>query len=180
METRQPGAPLARRLLLLAPMKRVAPLHPLAFAVLVGLTLAACGDDPTGPTAGVAVIRSTTSFGMCLGYCRSALEITADRTVYRLSDDRTQLPPLELTTATGTSEWQALSSAVNREELERLPGVIGCPDCADGGAESLEVVATTWSDSVAFEYRAQMPQLQPLLDQVRAIRDRHDRELRPR
>jgi hypothetical protein len=163
-------------------MRRAASLSSLVIATLAGFGLVACNDtDATGPTsAGVTLIRSTTSFGMCLGYCRSALEIRADHITYRLFDDRTALPPLERTVVTGASEWQALCSAVSRDAIAKLPSVIGCPDCTDGGAESLEVRTDAWSKTVAIEYRAQVPELQPLLDQVRAIRDRLDRELSPR
>ena len=174
---------LARGLRSTTPMKQ--PTAPHAIVVLTSLvaalTFVACDKgEPTAPTEGVALVRSTTSFGMCLGYCRSALEITADHTTYRLFDDRTAQPVLERTVATSAAEWQAVSSAVDRATLEGLPSVIGCPDCADGGAESLKVLASGWSKAVAFEYGAAVPQLHPLVAQVRDIRDRLDRELHPR
>ena len=128
---------------------------------------------------GTTVVRSTTSFGFCLGYCRSTLEITAERATYRLFDDRTGQPALERIVPLTAAEWQSLDSAVSRESFEALPAVIGCPDCADGGAESLEVVAESWSSMVTFEYGDAVPQLQPLLGRVRAIRQRLDRDLRP-
>jgi hypothetical protein len=154
---------------------------PIVIVTLAQLTLAACeGNDPTAPTAiDVTIIRSATSFGMCLGYCRSALEVTAERVTYRIFDDRTGMPTLERATPTGAAEWRSLSAAVEREKIQALPGVMGCPDCADGGSESIEVIARDWSHAVTFELRAQIPQLQPLLDQVRRIRDAQDRELRP-
>jgi hypothetical protein len=127
----------------------------------------------------VAVIRSTTSFGFCIGYCRSTLEITPGQARYRLVDERTQRPDLERTLQITAAEWQALESAVDRAQLEALPPVVGCPDCADGGAESLEVVGEGWSRSVTFEYQAELRELQPLLGRVRALRSRMDRDLRP-
>jgi hypothetical protein len=116
---------------------------------------------------------------MCLGYCRSTLEITAQRTAYRLFDDRTGLPPLSVETTTSDADWRALMSAVDRDALQRLGAVIGCPDCADGGAETVEAVAADWSHAVAFEYGADVPTLKALLNRVRQIRERHDRQLRP-
>ena len=147
----------------------------------VGLTFAGCGGgNPEGPSpAAVGVIRSTTSFGFCIGYCRSTLEISAERATYRLVDPRSELPDLERTVPMTAAEWQDLRSAVSRAQLEALPAVLGCPDCADGGAESVEVVADGWSRAITFEYQAPAAQLQPLVDRVRAIRQRLHRELRP-
>ena len=154
----------------------------LVSAALAGLVLAACGtNDLTGPSnTGVTGVRATTSFGMCLGYCRSALEITADHVVYRLFDDRTHMPPLERIAPISAAEWQSLASAVSREKVQALPAVIGCPDCADGGAESIEVLARDWTHAVTFGFRTDVPQLQPLLDRVRTVRDEQDGKLRPR
>jgi hypothetical protein len=154
----------------------------LLLAAILVLTLAACdAQGPNGPTSVRAtVIRSNTSFGFCLGYCRSTLEITAEHATYRLIDDRRRQPTLERTVPISASEWHALESAVDRRRLEALATVIGCPDCADQGAESLEVVGEDWSRTITFEYRAALPPLQPLLDRVRDIRDRIDSELRPR
>ena len=153
----------------------------LALATTVGLTFAACGGgDPESPSpAGVGVIRSTTSFGFCVGYCRSTLEITAERATYRLVDPRSEQPDLERTVPITAAEWQDLHSAVSRAPFEALPPVVGCPDCADGGAESLEVVADDWSRAITFEYQAPIAQLRPLLDRVRAVRQRLHGELRP-
>jgi len=154
----------------------------LSLAAASALALVGCNaDHPGAPTpVGVRAIRSATSFGFCAGYCRSALEITSERATYRLFDDRTQQPELVRSAAISAAEWQELETAVRRQPLEALPAVIGCPDCADGGAESLEVVAQDWSHSVTFDRGVAIQELQPLLDRVRAIRDRLDSELRPR
>lgn len=153
-----------------------------ALVAVVSLCSLACnGEGPDSPTAAsAALIRSTTSFGFCLGYCRSALEIEADRATYRLFDDRGDRPDLERTVPLTATQWQELASALSREQMQALPAVIGCPDCADGGAESLEELTDGWSRAVTFEYGAALPELQPLLGRVRSLRDRLDQELRPR
>jgi hypothetical protein len=53
-----------------------------------------------------------------------------------------------------------------------LPTVIGCPDCEDGGEESLTIVSAGQFHSVHFEYGEAIRQAQPLLDRVRALRTR--------
>ena len=151
-----------------------------AWTASLALLLAACGGgSPAAAPSDVLAIRATTSFGFCVGYCRSTLEISGERATYRLVDPRAALPDVERTVTVAAAEWDALRSAVDRSRIESLPGVIGCPDCADGGAESLEVVADDWSRSITFEYQAAVPSIQPLLDRVRALRERLDREVRP-
>jgi hypothetical protein len=108
---------------------------------------------------------------MCTGYCQTTLEITCHEAVLVEESWRSE-PPLRHSMRLSPSEWSALVRAVDRQRLEAQPAVVGCPDCADGGAESLEVVGADWSKRVAFDFRAEMPELQPLLDQVRALRNR--------
>src|SRR5690349_11710624 len=134
--------------------------HFAILAVLV-LPLAACGRDATSPTA-VATIRSTTSFGFCVGYCATALEITAEQAVFVKRDPRGTLPDVQQTLPITATEWNQLVDAADRERLEALPAVVGCTDCADGGAESLEVVGSNWRAGVTFEHGARLEQAQPL------------------
>jgi hypothetical protein len=57
-------------------------------------------------------------------------------------------------------------------KLDGLPAVIGCPDCADGGAESLTVIGTGGTKTISFDHGAAIKEAQPLLDRVRALRTR--------
>lgn len=132
----------------------------------------ACAASPSGATA-VTAIRATTSFGFCVGYCKTTLEITSDGLTYVEEATRSgDLPPVRRTAPVAASEWQALVEALDRNKIEALPATLGCPDCADGGAESIEVVGADWRKSVTFEFGANITELQPLLDRVRTLRQR--------
>jgi hypothetical protein len=132
----------------------------------------ACTSSPTGADD-VSVIRATTSFGFCLGYCKTTLEITSGGLTYIEEATRSgELPPVRRTAPVSASEWQALVDALDRSKIEALPATLGCPDCADGGAESIEVVGADWRKSVTFEFGATIPELQPLLERVRTLRSR--------
>jgi hypothetical protein len=132
----------------------------------------ACASSPAGADD-VAVIRATTSFGFCLGYCKTTLEITPDGLTYVEEATRSgELPPVRRTAAVSASEWEALVAALDRSKIEALPETVGCPDCADGGAESIEVIGAGWRKSVTFEFGATIPELQPLLERVRVLRGR--------
>jgi hypothetical protein len=138
----------------------------------LAFTLAGCGSSPTQSDADIAVIRSTTSFGFCVGYCKATLEITPERMVFLEESPRGDRAPRQRSAAITTEEWNALVAAVDRAKIESLPAQIGCPDCADGGAESLEVVGAEWQRRVTFEFGASIAELQPLLERVRALRTR--------
>jgi hypothetical protein len=88
---------------------------------------------------------------MCVGYCTTRLE-------------------QRISAALAPGEWQEIARLAADTNLTGLPPVIGCPDCADGGAESLTIVESGESRSVSFEYGAAIEQAQPLLDRVRALR----------
>jgi hypothetical protein len=145
------------------------PLFLLVGAALIG---SACVST-TSASSDVNVIRSTTSFGFCLGYCRTTLEVTPNGIVFVEEETRPGgLPPVRRTAAISDAEWRQLTSAVDRQAIESLPPTVGCPDCADGGAESVEIVATDWRDQVTFEFNVSPPGLQLLLTHLRALRER--------
>lgn len=142
----------------------------LILAAAVSGTLT-CQSSPAGPDS-VTAIRTTTSFGFCIGYCEATLEITSEELVYVEESRRDERPTVRRTAPLAASEWEALIDALDRAAIEALPDIVGCPDCADGGAESLEVIGAGWQKRVTFEFGAAMPDLQPLLGRVRALRGR--------
>lgn len=134
-------------------------------------TAMACDSSPSAPDT-VTAIRTTTSFGFCVGYCETTLEIGTDLMSFVEESRRGELPTRMRSAPLSSAEWDSLIDALDQRAIERLPDVVGCPDCADGGAESLEVIAADWRKRVTFEHGARMPELQPLLDRVRALRGR--------
>ena len=70
------------------------------------------------------------------------------------------------------AEWRDIQSLAAAADFDALPDVVGCPDCADGGAEGLTVEDAEGAESVSLEFRANVREVQPLLTRVRAIRDR--------
>jgi hypothetical protein len=148
-------------------------MRPSRFALLLAASLLgtwACGS-PSAPSAEPQSFSSTVSFGFCLpsSYCTSRLEIAAGRVVFTY--ESRERPPLRQSRELQPVEWRRLVAAVDAARLRSLPSVIGCPDCADGGAESLTVgFANGQSTTVTFEYNRDVPGIEPLVAQVRAIR----------
>jgi hypothetical protein len=139
--------------------------------VLFASTLAGCDvSSPTDPGE-ITAIHAGTSFGFCgATYCITSLEITAGTLVYVEESRQPGVAPRRRQATLTGDEWEQLVRAVDRDRITALPATVGCPDCADGGAESLEVVGRDWRKAVLFEFGAAMPELQPLLDQVRRLR----------
>lgn len=153
-------------------------MSPAKFTVFSALFLAACASAPAQePTRDVHQIVSTTSFGMCVGYCTTRLEISPGRAVL-IREARggrgapQNLPDQRYTAVLTPDEWNAIEQLAANTNLSALPDTIGCPDCADGGAESLTIAGEGAPRTVAFEFGAQIPQAAPLLERVRALRTR--------
>jgi hypothetical protein len=66
-------------------------------------------------------------------------------------------------------------SLVDAAALRRLEGVHGCPDCADGGAEWIEIGSAAGPIRVTFEYGATLDGIGALQAELRALRNRFPR-----
>lgn len=146
-------------------------------AAFAALALTACATAPA-PAASVTRVVSTTSFGMCMGYCTTRLEITEDEAVLireprggRGSAINHHAQPQRYTRPLSDTEWREIQRLAAQTDLTTVPDVVGCPDCADGGAEGLTIEGPSGAESVSLEFRAALPQAQGLLDWVRALRD---------
>jgi hypothetical protein len=141
---------------------------PVSLAVAVALSTGACGESANRPSD-VSLIEWSSSFGFCppTAYCTTRLRITGTQAV--LTRESRQSPPLSETTQLSASEADALARAAAQVRFEGLGPVIGCPDCADGGAETVSVTAAGQQRTVTFEFNADVDALEPLLGQLRSL-----------
>lgn len=143
-------------------------------AVVLALALGACATDAPAPV-GVRQVVSTTSFGMCVGYCSTRLEISEAGTVLVRSSrggrGGVTLPDQRIAAPLAAGEWQEIAQLAANARIAALPDTIGCPDCADGGAETLTIAGAT-ERTITFEFGARIEEAQPLLERVRALRTR--------
>ncbi len=146
----------------------------LTAAAAVAISATACSQAATA-AAGVTQVVSTTSFGMCGGYCKTRLEISAGGVVLvREPGGRGEpnLPVERREEAVSAKEWEEIARLAGAARIEDLPDVIGCPDCADGGAESLTIVGPGRNKTITFDHGADVDAAGPLLERVRALRAR--------
>ena len=141
-----------------------------AVGMAAGLALAmgACGGGVDGGSD-VSLVEWTSSFGFCppAAYCTTRLRVTGTEAVVTL--ESREAPALRNSVRLDAASADALARAASRARFDGLGPVIGCPDCADGGAETLSVTAGGQQHSVTFEFNAMVDQLEPALGQVRGL-----------
>ncbi|HYD78955.1 MAG TPA: hypothetical protein VEC06_04040 [Paucimonas sp.] len=121
------------------------------------------------------LIRSGWSFGMCLDNCEAAVEIGKDGATFRAVSgrgDRGGVPYQEraIWGEVSAQEWQALTAAA--KTMPAADTVLGCPDCADGGAEWIEIEQAGKKTKVSFSCREGIPGAEAFQGAVRSIRTR--------
>ena len=111
-----------------------------------------CGQEPGFQTE-IVKIKYGTSFGFCTGYCWKQLVIKNDQLVFEKMS-REENEPVHCERDIDCSEWIPVAQNINLEKFFTLNETIGCPDCADGGAEWIEIQTQTSKHKVTFDYQS--------------------------
>jgi len=147
-------------------MKR---LSTLICLLVLTLAFASCEKNKTEK---VQEIGYGTSFGMCAGYCLNNVvvvntgEITFSKTANGINPS-TKTCTKEITEA----EVRTLKGLVKASDFNKLPEVIGCPDCADGGAEWVALKLEGKLKRVTFEYGNAPDEIKELVIKLREIKE---------
>jgi hypothetical protein len=138
----------------------------------LALSIGACGESTATGASDVSFIEWSSSFGFCAptAFCTTRLHVTGRETVLTL--ESREAPSVRIQTRITAAEADALADAAARARFEGLGPVVGCPDCADGGAESLTVMIAGERRTVTFEYDARLDPLEPLLGLMRDLVER--------
>lgn len=120
-------------------------------------------------------IRTGTSFGMCVGYCvkdyvinGTALDLTM------LNRTRTQTSTKSCQKTIDQTRWDSLKTMADLDAFSKQPERLGCPDCADGGAEYIELQRGDQKHRVTFEYGQTIPGFESLVNALRSQRKEFD------
>lgn len=118
--------------------------------VFMIISLLSCSNDVLYKD--IAQINYGTSFGECVGFCKHDVTLKKNKATFRCYS---WYPAAQ--TVTKVDSIRNLTSdsiySLNTTAFFNLPGTIGCPDCADGGAEWLEIELTNGNKhKVTFEY----------------------------
>ncbi len=126
-----------------------------------------------GEEAELLRIASGTSFGFCIGYCSTELDMdsTAFRYVQRgRGDVKPSYPDRTIYASFDSTVWRILQAAFDWEKFAALDSVLGCPDCNDGGAEWVEVETSAGRKRVTFEFGKPLPGLDDFIATLRNAR----------
>jgi hypothetical protein len=131
-------------------------------------------EEPRSPNPHAIMISTGTSFGECAGYCRTALAVEEGGTLrfVESSWDTLHYPLKQQSGTLDAGELACLRAAVEHDSaaFRQLDSVIGCPDCADGGAEWIEITHGATTKRVTFEYGKTIPAIQHIQDAMRLLR----------
>lgn len=122
-------------------------------------------------------ISSGTSFGECLGYCLRSINIT--RSPLQLISSKkphwneVQYPSVERKYSFTFAQWQDLIALLDLDLIQSLDDRIGCPDCADGGAEWIQVDWSTKTKRITFEYGKLVSGIEELIKRMRLLREKY-------
>lgn len=98
-------------------------------------------------------IKYGTSFGECLGYCKHDMILSSGLTTYNCSGWSDTVKIITHDQVLTVSAWNSITTNLDSRSFLKLPETIGCPDCADGGAEWIEIELMNGNKhKVTFEY----------------------------
>ncbi|WP_420577227.1 hypothetical protein [Ekhidna sp.] len=136
--------------------------------VLFAALLTNCQDQVQ--SSEIIKIEFGTSFGMCAGYCTQILTIS-DGEVSKIVTPRSDKNLKERVCSDSFSDFGALTSKVDISKFLALDETIGCPDCADGGAEWIEITTPEGSKKVTYEFQKEPEAVRSFIDDLRELYD---------
>lgn len=111
-----------------------------------------CSEAISVTPGKVIEIRYGDSFGFCAGYCWKEVAVTGAHVDFQKGGWNDAVETKSCTRDNSCAEWISLSNKIDVTSFFSLEEVIGCPDCADGGAEWVEIKIASSMHKVTFEY----------------------------
>lgn len=112
-----------------------------------------------------------TSFGMCVEFCVNNLSVSNEKVTFSKSKNGQTPDTKTCTSVISNADANALRSLVDEDKVRALPKTIGCPDCADGGAEWVSITTDGKTHKVVFEYGRAPEELAALVVKLRELKE---------
>ncbi len=143
----------------------------LIISIAIITLLTACEKKDTTLPSDVDYISYGTSFGMCRGYCNNSIQLSQSEIAYSRSghDLEVLIPEETRREAIDPEFWNRIAEKVDFGSFSQLDTIIGCPDCADGGAEWIEISHKGNVHKVVFEFRNEPGQVRGYIDYLRTF-----------
>ena len=117
------------------------------------------------------VVNYGTSFGMCVGPCRKEMNVVKNEVIFTVfyTEGRGAIggTPKIYNEALDAILGKSLVKSIDYEAFKNLNEVIGCPDCADGGAEWVEIFKNGSKHKVTFEFGRAPKEIESLVTILR-------------
>jgi len=140
----------------------------LAYFVMIvaGTFLLSCKKDSV---RNISTISYGTSFGMCVDYCLRDINVSSNKVTYTKAKNGANPDLKTCSNHLDEAEFIAIKELLEDAKFNNLPERIGCPDCADGGAEWIEIKGNEKSRKVVFEYNNAPDELKAAVVKLRAL-----------
>lgn len=112
-----------------------------------------------------------TSFGMCVGYCSNNLLISDLKLTFSKSKNGQASDTKTCSKTISEADVNAIKNELNMEKIAALPETIGCPDCADGGAEWIAINADGKQYKITYEYGKAPKELEAAVARLKLLKD---------
>lgn len=134
--------------------------------------LVACNTSkPAASNDQIISVMHGTNFGHCRGYCRKEVIFSEKQVNYIESGvDSKSNPEKKESFDISAGKWKKITDKIDWNKFQKLEESYGCPDCADGGSEYIEIVTAKGTKRVTIEFTKELPELEPLLTELRTQR----------
>lgn len=123
-------------------------------------------------------IARGTSFGKCQGYCNKELVVAASSITYNEWQNGGQpRPKTRKEEGDQSASLKELADGFNLSQFYKMDKTIGCPDCADGGAEWLEVKKGKNTTRVTYEYGKAPENLKVAAEKLKGLQQKFEQTL---
>ncbi len=129
-----------------------------------------CEKEVINEYGNVEYLSYGTSFGECLGYCKREILVSGGVTFTKsgwLSEE--VLPDSSCSIVFIKDPLPEYLDDINLDSFHSMDETIGCPDCADGGAEWLELGFDNEVKRVTFEYMNEPDEFKNVIPSLRDL-----------
>jgi hypothetical protein len=129
------------------------------------LIIAGCARD--NHSCGILKIEYGTSFGECWGFCNRYISIAPDEIVFTKTGWADSVITRHCSEEISKDDYRTLTAKIQLSEFNQMDEIIGCPDCADGGAEWIRIVRADNDKKVTFEFGNEPDEVKSFIQTLR-------------
>lgn len=136
-------------------------------------------DEFLTNSSDILSIEYGTSFGECVGYCINSIEISGTNVEFAAIGWTAldKVPDIHISGSISQENWNKIVNKIDLIVFRNLDEIIGCPDCADGGAEWIQVTTDKFVHKVTFEYFNEPEEVKNYINDLRDFMEQYLEQL---